>query len=98
MVVTIVKLPQRVRCWPSGLIQSPSPACLTSEHITLKSVGTSRRGEGGSPGLNAMTAFLNLLHLHLVDLPEIVRIAGQERGLGQHGRGGDGAVRRFQAV
>jgi len=45
-----------------------------------------------------MTAFLNLLHLPIIDLPEIVHIPGQECGLGQHGHSGDGAVRRFQAV
>ena len=44
------------------------------------------------------TASLNPLQLQIINLPEIVHIAGQKRGLGQHGRGGDGAVRRFQAV
>jgi hypothetical protein len=57
-----------------------------------------REGKIGAPGLDAMTAFLNLLHLPIINLPEIVRIPGQECGLGQHGRRGDVAVRRFQAV
>ena len=31
-----------------------------------------------------MTVFLNLLHLPIIDLLEIVHILGQECGLGQH--------------
>jgi hypothetical protein len=43
-------------------------------------------------------ATLNLLYLQIINVPEIVHIPSQERGLGEHGRGSDGAVRRFQAV
>ena len=43
-------------------------------------------------------ASLNLLHLQIINLPEIIHIPSQKRGLGQHGGSSDGAVRRFQAV
>ena len=44
-----------------------------------------------------MRASLSLLHLPLIDLPDIVHIPGQECGLGQHGRSGDGAVQAFSS-
>jgi hypothetical protein len=36
MVITLVQLPQRVRCLPSGIIRAPSPACIVHGPTTHK--------------------------------------------------------------
>src|SRR5262249_11426817 len=78
------------------------PVAVVCAHGTVSvarrgAPGQARAGKAEAPGLSPMSASLSLLHLHSSDRPAIVHMPGQQRGRGQHGRGGAGAGRRWPA-